>query len=186
MTDSVFPLRVWWLAAVVLAACAQTPAMDRKETTMNTHPLTLWDTIEALAEQVPLTREKVELVLGTPLELKTRTEYLTHWVGDAVSLRDDVRVTQSSLALGPNDEFDDTSGITLHLAGACVTLAQVKAHHGAITIIDAPRGHSDQEATVHATKEPWGHLRFAFIEANPDCLESVTLAATEKPYPATP
>lgn len=138
---------------------------------MNDQTQTLWQTIERLARQMPFTPGKVEQALGTPLSIKTRTQHMTQWVGGGpVALHDNLHINGSSLALGPDSEFNERSGLSVELGGACITLDQVRQQYGELQITQAPRGHSGNETTVHVSSQPWGRISFAFKASNPDCL----------------
>lgn len=162
------------LVALSLAACAIASETKRNGSTMNNAPQTLWQTIERLAKQMPFTPAKVEQALGATLTIKTHTPHMTQWIGGGpISLGDDLHIEGSSLALGPNGEFNDRSGLTIELGGACITLEQVRQEFGALQVTQAPRGHSANESTVHVSSQPWGRISFAFKARDPDCLAHV-------------
>lgn len=130
---------------------------------MNSETQTLWQTIGHFAQQMPFTPRKVEQVLGTPLAIKMQTPHMTQWVGGGVvPLRDDLYIKGSSLALGPDSEFNERSGLSIELGGACVTVDQVRQQFGALQVTQTPRGHSANETTVHVSSQPWGRISFAF------------------------
>ena len=174
-----------WLL-LLLAACFTSSRTEAKEAAMNHAPLTLWQTIEQLVQQVPFTPEKVQQTVGTPLKIEEQDEFSKSWTGGEISLRDNIRVTRTGLTLGPNGEFTDFSALALFMSGACITRDQVEEHYRPLRLIEAPRGRSLEESAVWAIAQPWGELRFAFKERNPDCLYSVVLAAPEESSSSLP
>lgn len=143
---------------------------------MTAKEMTLWQVIDLLGQQMPFSKAKVEKLLGVQLVLKTRNEYLVHWVSASIVLQDQLSIEKINLVLGPDDKFDSTSGATIELTGDCVTLGQVRSHYATLAITSAPRGRSLQEATVYSSKQHWGQLSFAFKEASPDCLSAVSFS----------
>jgi hypothetical protein len=160
--------------APTLAASALVPI----GTAGNAMGMTLWQSIETLAAQMPLTAKAVEKALGVQWIEQRRDQHRLHWVGGGGLMADQVVLDKVDLVLAPNGQFDDTSGLSLELSGHCVRLDEVRARYGPLDIVQAPRGRSLQETTVHGTKRPWGTLGFAFQEAKPDCLFRVTLRGT--------
>ncbi|MEA5172996.1 hypothetical protein VB149_03680 [Xanthomonas fragariae] len=154
-----------------MTGCASSQAKNFEDSTMSAP--TIWQLIENLTHQMPLTPEKVAATIGTPLQPHKQTPQLTQYVGAGVPLAGNVRIENSSLALGPQGEFDDKSGLSLELGGACVTLDQVREHYGGLKVTQTPRGRSDKETTVHVSRQPQGSLSFAFRAGNPDCLYRV-------------
>lgn len=141
---------------------------------MNNAPQTLWQAIERLAKQMPFNPAKVEQALGTTLAVRAQTPYMTQWVGGGpISLSDDLYIEGSSLALGPDGEFNDRSGLTIELGGTCITVEQVRQEFGALQVTQTPRGHSAEETTVHVSSQPWGRISFAFKASDPNCLSRV-------------
>jgi len=166
-----------YLLAVVLSslvACAPAERTQLKEKQMTEKQSTLWQTIDALAQQMPLTPAKVEAVMGTKLQEQERSENFVHLKASGPALSDGLKVTEISLLTRPNNEFDIKSGLSLELSGACVKLDEIRKQFGKLEITQSPRGRSPLESTVHASKESWGTLSFAFKEENPDCLFRVS------------
>ncbi|MFC3278419.1 hypothetical protein ACFOHQ_14700 [Xanthomonas fragariae] len=121
---------------------------------------TIWQLIENLTHQMPLTPEKVAATIGTPLQPHKQTPQLIQYVGAGIPLGGNVRIENSSLALGPQGEFDDKSGLSLELGGACVTLDQVREHYGALKITQTPRGAQtrNRRCTCRASRGGACHL----------------------------
>lgn len=159
-----------------LASCRAPGDVESKVHAMQTNRVTVWSVIEALGERMPLSKRKVEEALPVELELKTRTQYMAHWVGGGCDLEDGVRISKVHLVLDAKDEFDATSGLTLELSGRCLTLSDVRARHPDLVVTDAPRGRSFEELAIHTTVRQWGRLSFAFKEARRDCAFSISLA----------
>lgn len=162
--------------AVCIAGCTQQPMAKAKEVAMDGAPMTLWQAIEALAKQIPFTTEKVEHTLGAKLsERDNAPNNLYHLYGsEPVALADGVVVSNVDLRIkivGPHPGF-----MVLNIAGACVTIEQVRSHYSALTITDTPRGHSINDVTSYTSEQPWGKVSFSFAERNPKCLSSVAFA----------
>lgn len=138
---------------------------------MTEHEQALWKAIEKLAREMPFTVGEVEHVLGTSLTLKTQTPHMAQWVGAGpVSLGDGLHIIGSSLALGPDGDFNARSGLSIDLGGTCITLDEVRQQFGALQVTQAPRGHSGNETSVHVSSQPSGRISFAFKASEPDCL----------------
>ena len=141
---------------------------------MATKQMTLWEAIDELVRQIPFSKLKVETVLATRLEEVRRNAYTTFFEGGPVTLAAAQRIDKVDLRLG--SDAGDAGFLVLSIEGACLGLAQVRAHHGDLKVTGAPRGRSLEEATTHSVQLPWGKLSFGFKERNPECLASVVLS----------
>lgn len=135
---------------------------------------TLWQTIDALAEHMPLTQAKVEKAMGVNLQQQDRSGNFIHLKGKGPVLSGGLMVSSIDLLMRPNAEFDTNSGLSLELEGACVTLEDIRKRYGDLDITQHPRGRSPLETTVYASKAAWGTLSFAFKQETPDCLFRVS------------
>lgn len=171
-TEPLIPRRRYaaGVALLIITACATTDSTEQKDSEMKSQPQTLWQVITRLGQRMPLTPEKIERVLRTPFRIKEQDQYSTQWIGDEVVLLDDLKIAKSSLALGPDSQFTENSGLSIELGGGCVTLEQVRQQFHDLNIAQAPRGHSKNETTVHVSPQPWGQVSFAFRADNPGCL----------------
>lgn len=168
---------LWFIIGVIslLAACGQLDELSGKREKMAQLDKNLWQLIDILAQQMPLSRAKVETVIRAPLVEKKRNEYLIHYSGGTTELKGDVKISKIDLALGPTGEFDTTSGLSMEIADTCIGIDDLRKRYDALQITQHPRGHSSEEATVHTAIQSWGSISFAFKEKNPGCLFSVTL-----------
>ncbi len=135
----------------------------------------LWQTIDALASHMPLSRKAVESTLSTRLAERAKDEYIVHLSGRGTGQAGGVKIDRVDLVLDPHGEFTDAAGLSLELSGTCLRLDEVRQRYGALTLVQAPRGLSANETTAFASQQAWGVLMFAFKASNPDCLFRVTL-----------
>lgn len=135
---------------------------------MTTKQMNLWQAIEVLAQQIPLTKAKVEALFSITLYEKRRSRHTTFLEGDGVDFSQGSQLTKFDLRLG--NDANDPGFMVLSIGGACVTLEQVRNHYSALTITGSPRGRSLDDVTTHSTELPWGKLTFAFAERKPECL----------------
>lgn len=160
------------LATLMLVACVHSSIDEQEGISMATKE-TLWQMIEAIERNMPLTKEGAEQALGTSFQLAQQDQYSVHWISEEVLLDNGARISNASLVLGAKGPVA-SQGITLNLTGECITRNEVKARYGEMEIVGHPRGHSLQEATSFGAAQLWGELIFAFREIDPDCLAYVT------------
>lgn len=150
---------------------------------MNPASFTLWQAIEQLAQQGPLTKARVEQTLGAPLQLDTQDEHRTRWVGGEVALQGNVRITQVGLTVLAKESAARRTTLGLFLSGACIARSDIEDQYGALLLVAAPRGRSLHETSLWESSQPWGQLRFAFKQNNPECLHSVSIMPGTPPTP---
>ncbi|MGF6443033.1 hypothetical protein QF002_003844 [Paraburkholderia youngii] len=163
-----------WFGGCSLAAghYGQDPQMTQPD-------MTLWQTIDALAQQIPFTKAKVESVLATHLVDRDTTKdpiqnaEFNFYVGGPGKMADGVVVGNVGLRVRHTGGHPGFLALG-RLSGECVTLAMVHAQYSNLKITDSPRGHSLDETTAYSAFLPWGTLSFAFAERNRDCLEGVS------------
>lgn len=143
-----------------------------KETGMTAEDSEVFKVADSLARQMPFTQANVEAALGTTLTLIQSDQHLTHLVSGPVTLPDGA-TAEASLALGPNFQFNEYSGLSLTVSDKCISLRAVREHYGRLALIGLPRGHSRLESIVYATRTKWASLSFSFLEEKPDCLASI-------------
>jgi len=142
-------------------------------------PITLWQTIDTLAQQIPFTQAKVERVLSVTLSdpdpgtLVFQPTLFRFLEGGPLTLANGVVIENVDLRV--RHTGDDPDFLALDIAGSCIRLNVVRAHYGDLKITDHPRGHSLNDVTSHTAVLPWGELSFSFAERNPDCLSSIVL-----------
>ncbi|MGF6957225.1 hypothetical protein [Paraburkholderia youngii] len=140
---------------------------------------TLWQTIDALVQQIPFTKAKVESVLATHLvdreisKDSIRNAAFQFYVGGPAKMADGIVVGKVDLRVRHTGGHPGFLALG-KLSGECVTLAMVRAHYSNLKLTDSPRGHSLDETTAYSAFLPWGTLSFAFAERNRDCLQGVS------------
>ncbi|MCC8392161.1 hypothetical protein LJ656_06130 [Paraburkholderia sp. MMS20-SJTR3] len=140
--------------------------------------MTLWQTIDAVVQNIPLTKAKVERVLVTRVAVKDtsknpfRNAASQFYVGGPVKLSDGVVVGKVDLRI--RYKFGHPGFLVLdELGGTCITLKTVRAHYPDLTVTEYPKGQSLDEAVGFSAFLEWGKLSFGFVERNPDCLAHV-------------
>ena len=138
-----------------------------------TTTLTLWQTIETLAVQLPFSTQNVGRTLSTTLSdtLAAGGNVFQFFEGSPVRLADGTELARIDLRIKREDA--SRGFLVLELKGRCVPLAEVRQHYAALDITDVPRGRSLDEATTFTAMPGWGRLSFGFTERNPDCLAFV-------------
>ena len=169
--------RFWWLGgflvtvvglAALLQACKADPGRD----TMNQADMGLWRVVDALAQQIPFSKQKVETVLSTRLKEENRNDYTVFFEG--VGGEPDKGVVISNVDLRLKLTGKDPGFLVLDISGACVTIDQVRARYGDIELTGMPRGSSLEEEFNYSKFLPWGRVSFGFKEEKPDCLSSIS------------
>lgn len=137
---------------------------------MNQAAMTLWQAIDALAAQVPFSKEKVESAIPTRLRDTEApgSEVFRFFDGTPVQLGDGVEVSQIDLRI--KREGSHPGFLVLNLTGHCVSLDEVRQRYKNLQIFGVPTGRSLDEATSYSTALGWGQLSFGFRERNPACL----------------
>lgn len=135
--------------------------------------MTLWQTIEALAEQIPFTRQRVEALLHTTLQETDNTgnDVFQFYESPPIELAEGVVINNVDLRIkrmGGHPGF-----MVLEIGGQCVTLDKIRVRYGSVRMTDSPRGSSQHEKTHYAVKLSWGFLSFGFAQRNPNCLASI-------------
>lgn len=163
--------------ALGVLGCAGVQSGPRAErgSVMNGKQMSLWELVAGLEQQMPVTISRVEALIASKFALvKEGPPYVT-LEAPGFPLADGLAVTQARMMLRPSLQFEDNSGMSLELEGACISLPQVRERFGELRLIQAPRGRSLDETEAWAVERPWGHLVFAFQQRRPDCLFRVSL-----------
>jgi hypothetical protein len=169
--------RLEWLTAALLITLGLTGFAQANDTqpekdTMAQTSMTLWQAIDALAQQIPFSKEKVEKVLSTQLfERASANEYFHFYKSPSISLAEGVVIFEIDLRI--KKEGGHPGFLGAEIIGTCITLDQIRARYDQLKVVGHPRGKSLDEKTVYSQVMPWGNLSFGFRERNPDCLASV-------------
>ncbi|MEZ0190469.1 hypothetical protein AB9X41_14670 [Ralstonia solanacearum] len=135
--------------------------------------MTVWQAIDALTQQIPFSKTKIENLLSTRL-IETDeggNDVFQFFKSNPIKLSDGVVIENVDLRIkrtGPHSGF-----LVLSVGGSCIGIDAVRTHYSDLRITDTPRGHSLDEVTSHSASLPWGELSFSFKERNPNCLSSV-------------
>jgi hypothetical protein len=161
-----------------VTGCSLAIEQYRKDSQMTQSDKTLWQAIDALAQQVPFTRTKVEAVLMTPLVEKDTSRspfpnkaFRFYIAGRTVSLSDGVVISDVDLRI--RHRAGHPGFLVLNLNGACIGLHKIRAHYEDIKLTFPPRPDSADPSTGYSVLLPWGKLSFGFLMRNPDCLSSL-------------
>ena len=158
--------------AIGSTSCAYAIDKDILMSKPSNTPLTPWQAIAQLSQQIPFTKEGVENVLAAKLTLTAvqGNEYFWFYESDSIALaggasfKADLRIKREGVHPG---------FLVINLSGSCITLAEVRSHYEGLQITDHPRGRSLDEVTSYTAALSWGALSFSFKERQPDCLSSV-------------
>ncbi|MCL2778259.1 MAG: hypothetical protein FWD73_09665 [Polyangiaceae bacterium] len=135
--------------------------------------MTLWQIIDALAQQIPFSKQKVEAVLSTQaVEWESQfNDLYRFYKSQPVKLADGVIISTIDLRIKRSGNHPGLLG--LDIDGTCITESQLIARYGRLRIAGLPRGDSLDEESVYAQEMPWGTLSFGFKDRKPECLSSV-------------
>jgi hypothetical protein len=149
-------------------------AVEQYESQSN---MTLWQSVDALVQQVPFTQTKVENALITQLAEKDtsrnpiRNTAFQFYIGGPVRLSGGVRISKVDLRI--RHKPGHPGFLMLNLEGACIDLSEVRAHYSELKVTERPRGKSLEEVTSYTAELRWGELSFSFKERNPNCVWSL-------------
>ncbi|WP_246327140.1 hypothetical protein [Burkholderia guangdongensis] len=160
--------------AVWFAGWGQAHGKTVMDSHMTQPTMTLWQAIDALAQQIPFSRTKIENVFAIPLaeaddegnDVFQFFKSTPFELSDGVIIEDvDLRVKRK----GTHPGF-----MVLHVGGSCVGLDVVRGRYNHLGITDVPHGRSLDDATTYSATLQWGKLSFGFKERNPGCLAFVS------------
>lgn len=142
-----------------------------------THPVSVYAVIDRLRDQPKLDRAAVEQALGTRLAGADGNAAFAFYEAKDIRAGD---VTLSADYREPVAGGAATAGplLNLSIASGCPARAEVEKRYGPLAVTGGPTGRSTAEETKLSRQLPWGRLTFGFAEKAPDCLSSVTLAAS--------
>ena len=141
---------------------------------IKTNTTTLWQLNNIIEKEIPIKKKNIENIFGVEFKEERIEDFLFYTSMPDIILADSVIIKKANLLVRPSLVFDEKSAFSLELSGACISLADIRQHYGLMTITQFPRGRSLEEKTVHTANQSWGSLAFAFKEAKPSCLFSVT------------
>lgn len=139
--------------------------------------MTLWQAVDALAQQIPFTRGNVESVLSTHLVEKDTSKNpiqnttFKFYTSGPVRLSDGVVI--SNVDLRVRYKAGHPGFLVLNLEGSCIGIEQVRSHYSDLKLTYPPRPDSKDAFTGYSTFPSWGKLSFSFLEKNPGCLSSL-------------
>lgn len=164
--------------ATEITGCSPATEQYRTDSQMIQPNMTLWQTIDALAQQIPFTRAKVEAVLMTHLVEKDTSgspfpnrEFQFYVPGRTARLSDGVVISNVDLRI--RRRAGHPGFLVLNFNGACIGLDEIRAHYEDIKLTFPPRPDSADPSTGYSAFLPWGKLSFGFLMRNPDCLSSL-------------
>ena len=148
---------------------------------MNQTNMTLWQVIDALAQQIPFSKQKIETALSTQLveydEPSNRFCHFFKLQSPPVVLAEGVEISDVDLRIKRRGV--DPGGLGLKIGGACITLDQIRVRYDQLKVTGHPRGGSLDEQWAYSQILPWGTVTFGFAERNPRCLASVGVGPKE-------
>lgn len=147
----------------------------RDAETMAADGATLWQVVDRLTREFPLTKARVEGVLGAVLTERENSGnplYLSYR-SNRQKLNDGTVIANVDFRIKRTG--NDVGFIVVDLEGTCIDYRAVNSHYQGLHITGVPRGGSLNEAITHAAILPWGKLSFGFARRNPDCLAWITV-----------
>lgn len=142
-----------------------------------THPVSVYAIIDRLRDQPRLDRAAVEQALGTRLASLDGNAAFAFYEAKGIRAGD---ATLSADYREPIAGGAATAGplLNLSIVAGCPARAEVEKHYGPLAVAGGPTGRSTAEETKFSRPLSWGRLTFGFAEKAPNCLSSVTLAAS--------
>ncbi len=159
---------------LVCTFCLEMSSQTREEKMNEQNAFELFSLIQSITKSFPLTKEKMESLFKTPIQLVQENDYVQFFEGGSIHLANDVIIEKIDLRLHktrPNDK----GFIVLNITNACIKLEEIKDKYGMLEITDSPRGRSLYEVTSYSTLLPWGKISFSFAEIKRDCLCAIIL-----------
>jgi len=168
-------LRRRMTAAMLLLLTGSGSALAKRNA-MKTDSMSIWSIIEVLSKQLPFTKERIEAVFGTRLEIDDAddSDIFQFFKAGHVSLAEGVELSEVELRLKRGGGHPGL--LVLQLEGRCVNLDQVRTHFSKLEITDVPRGRSSDEETTHTAKLAWADVSFGFAERNPKCVATISIS----------
>ncbi|HEY2020133.1 hypothetical protein [Paraburkholderia sp.] len=164
----------------LLGGCGEVTGQYKKGSQIMEPDMTLWQTIDAVVQQIPFTKAKLKNLLMTQLVEKDTSRVAIPntafqlYGGGPVKLADDVVISNVDLRI--RHRAGHPGFLVLQIDGDCIDLDAVRQHYSNLKVTDRPRGISPEEATSYTAVLHWGKLSFSFKERNPNCVSSVAFA----------
>jgi hypothetical protein len=136
--------------------------------------ISLWQAIPLLAQQIPFSKQKVEVALSTRLsEIDDAFNTPFYFFGSPpIPLAEGVVISNVDLRIKRGSNHPGF--LVLEVGGSCITMEQIRTQYGELQTTPFSCGRSLDEETCHFQLLPWGKLSFGFKERNPQCLASVS------------
>jgi hypothetical protein len=169
------------LTLLLIIACLSAGCTDREEGTpvaSSEPPQDVWQLVERMVNAVPLTVEKMQRLLGTPMVEDPQTPGL--YEGGPATLGPSVQVPSSSIAIGDAGTWE-SAGFGVE-PQPCVTIEMVMAHYPSVYLKYGVTGHSVYEDFGWVVTCDWGELTFA-MRVKDDCLTGVGLGPVKTARP---
>jgi len=179
-TGNLIKIPATFYLAIALAGSGQANTRPEMDSQMARSDMTLWQTIDAVVQQIPFTRIKMERLLVTQLAEKDTSRVaipntaFQFYVGGPVQLAGDVVISNVDLRI--RHRAGHPGFLVLRLNGDCIDLDTVRQYYSSLKVTDRPRGISPEEATSYTAVLHWGKLSFSFRQRNPNCLSSIAFA----------
>jgi hypothetical protein len=163
----------------VFAACTPEGPTDADNEAMG-----LWETIDALTQEIPFSQKGVETALSTQLTEKplgSGNDQFHLFESQPVTLADGVIISNVDLRI--KREGDHPGFLVLEMdvtGGTGVTLEQVQEQYSELTLTSIPSGNSPDEEFSYSQVLTWGKLTFGFKEQDSERLSSIAFDPTAK------
>ncbi|WP_240158970.1 hypothetical protein [Burkholderia sp. Ax-1724] len=177
-SDNFFWTSAMLCLAIGLTGCAKMTQDHRKNSQIMQTSMTLWQTIDALAQHIPFSKNNVENVLSAHLAEKDTSESpiqntaFLFYIGGPVNLTDGAVISNVDLRI--RRKAGHPGFLVLNMKGRCVSLDEVRSHYSDLKLTYPPRPDSTYAFTGYSTFPSWGRLSFSFLERNPNCLSSLS------------
>jgi hypothetical protein len=169
------------LTVLLIIACLSTGCTNTKEGTAvasSEPPHDLWQLAERMVNAVPLTIEKMQRLLETPMVDDPQTPGL--YEGGPATLGPSLQVPSSSIAIDDVGTWE-SAGFDVE-PKPCVTIDMVKAHYPSVFLKYGVTGHSVYEDFGWVVTYDWGELGFG-MRVKDDCLTGIGLSPAKTPKP---
>ena len=130
--------------------------------------------VSSLQKLKPLTKDKIESLLGARLSLHDENEYVRFWRSPVVKLKDGSTLEGIDFR-SSKDNADDGGYIRFHLRGRCVLLETLRDLYPGLVLTDVPRGRTADEETTYLATVDGVRIGLGFKESDPDCLYTVVV-----------
>lgn len=137
-------------------------------------PITLWQAIQRLTQQIPFTRESVEAALSVSLSLQASKRRMNDYRSQSIQLAEGVVIDDVDLRVSQTGDFPGF--MVLSISGTCISQQQIKGRYPHVHLSELPHTQSPNGEWFYSTRLPWGELNFGFKQGDPHCLASLSFA----------